>query len=119
MLFKLDENLPRAAARLLREYGHDAVSALDQQMGGRPDEELSEAVKLENRAFITLDLDFSDIRMYPPKSFSGIVVLRPARQDVQSLVSLLRNLQPLFERERLAGRLWIVDEQRVRIRGSE
>ncbi|MGO8704506.1 MAG: DUF5615 family PIN-like protein [Candidatus Brocadiia bacterium] len=119
MLFKLDENLPRAAARILREQGHDALSALDQQMGGRPDPQLLEAVKLENRAFITLDLDFSDIRMYPPKTLPGIIVLRPARQDVRTLVSLLRNLQPLLECEQLAGRLWIVDEQRVRIRGSE
>jgi len=36
MLFKLDENLPRAAARILREYGHDALSALDQQLGESP-----------------------------------------------------------------------------------
>ena len=119
MLFKLDENLPRAAVRFLREHGHDVLSALDPHLGGRPDSQLLDAVKLENRAFITLDLDFADIRRYPPKTLPGIIVLRPATQDVRSLVSLLRNLQPLLEREQLAGRLWIVDEQRVRIRGSE
>ena len=119
MLFKLDENLPRAAAHILRELGYDALGVLDQHMGGRPDQQLLEAVKMENRAFITLDLHFSDIRMYPPKSLPGIIVLRPVKQDVRTLVSLLRNLQPLLEREQLAWRLWIVDEQRVRIRGTE
>ena len=69
MLFKLDENLPRTAARVLREHGHDALSALDQKMGGRPDAQLLEAAKLENRAFITLDLHFSDIRTHPPQPF--------------------------------------------------
>ena len=119
MLFKLDENLPRAAAHILSEHGHDALGVLDQKMGGWSDPRLFEAVKLENRAFITLDLDFSDIRTYPPMTLPGIIVLRPAKQNVRTLVSILRNLQPLLESEQLAGRLWIVDEQRVRIRGIE
>ena len=119
MRFKLDENLPRAATRILSEHGHDALGVLDQKMGGWSDPQLLEAVKLENRAFITLDLHFSDIRTYPPKTLPGIIVLRPAKQDVRTLVSLLRNLQPLLEREQVAGQLWIVDEQRVRIRGME
>ena len=36
--FKVDENLPQDLARLLCEAGHDAVSALDQQLGGASDE---------------------------------------------------------------------------------
>ena len=38
MKFNLDENLPIEAALLLREAGHDAVTVLDQYMGGYADQ---------------------------------------------------------------------------------
>ena len=34
MRFKLDENLPLELKRLFTESGHDAVTVLDQGMGG-------------------------------------------------------------------------------------
>jgi len=34
MRFKADENLPAEVAALLRDSGHDAVSVLDQHLGG-------------------------------------------------------------------------------------
>lgn len=34
--FKLDENLPDEAADLLRAAGHDALTVLDQHLGGGP-----------------------------------------------------------------------------------
>ena len=35
MRFKIDENLPVEAAELLRQAGHDAVTVLEQHLGGR------------------------------------------------------------------------------------
>ena len=37
MRFKLDENLPVEFASLLRRSGHDAVTVLDQGLGGARD----------------------------------------------------------------------------------
>jgi len=37
MKFKVDENLPEEAARLLADAGHDASTALQEQLGGEPD----------------------------------------------------------------------------------
>jgi hypothetical protein len=34
-LFKLDENLPAEATELFQAAGHDALSALDQALGGQ------------------------------------------------------------------------------------
>ena len=34
MKFKIDENLPVEVAELLREAGHDAATAIEQQLGG-------------------------------------------------------------------------------------
>jgi predicted nuclease of predicted toxin-antitoxin system len=64
--FKIDENLPVETADLLRAAGHEADTVQEEGLEGAEDEALSERIRLEDRAIITLDLDFSDIRAYPP-----------------------------------------------------
>jgi hypothetical protein len=71
----------------------------------------------EDRAIVTLDIDFSDIRAYPPTDYGGIIVLRLARLDKYRILSAIRRLLPVFGSEPLTGKLWIVDEVSVRIRG--
>ncbi len=50
----------------------------DQRLVGTSDRHLSEVCKSEGRIFVTLDLDFADIRTYPPDEHPGIIVLRLA-----------------------------------------
>ncbi len=114
--FKIDENLPAESAALLVAAGHDALTVLDQQLGGRPDVELAVVCRREGRVLVTLDLDFCDIRAYPPAENPGIIVLRLERQDKQRVISALERLVPLLAHEPLAGNLWIVEESNVRIR---
>lgn len=118
MRFKVDENLPVEIAQLLRQQNHDALTVLDQQLGGRPDPDVAQVCLAERRALITLDLGFSDIRLYPPENYSGIIVLRPAVQTTPALVRIVTGVLPLLDQEPLDGHLWVVDERRVRIRGS-
>lgn len=115
---KLDENLPADAATLLREAGHDAATVAEQNLSGEPDAGISAVCRVERRALVTLDTDFADIRVYPPEAHAGLVVLRLKRQDRPHVLDVLRRLLPLLVTERLDGRLWIVDEERVRIRGG-
>ena len=119
MLFKVDENLTTAVVERLRQANHDAMSVLDQNLGGEGDPRVAQVCRNEGRAIITLDLDFSDIRNYPPKDYAGIIVLRPTVSSVANLVRLIDRLIPLFDREPISGRLWIVDESNIRIRGEE
>ena len=74
--FKLDENLPRDAEALLRGAGHDVQTVLDEHLGGNSDPRVLDACRTESRVLITFDLDFSDIRLYPPAEHSGIWLLR-------------------------------------------
>ena len=115
MKFKIDENLPVEAADLLRAAGHEADTAQEEGLAGAEDETLSERIRLEGRAIVTLDLDFSDIRAYPPQDYLGII-LRPNRQDKDSLSALIRRLLPLLSVEPLSGCIWIVEPDRIRIR---
>lgn len=68
MRFKIDENLPAEVAELLQASKHDAMTIFDQRMVGELDPKVASVCKSEERALITLDLDFSDIRTYPPTS---------------------------------------------------
>ena len=95
MRFKLDENLPWEAARPLESAGHDVTTVLSQQMGGWPDEQIASAIFEEQRVMITLDLDFADIRAYPPDSLPGIIVVRTKSQDRESIISALESLDPI------------------------
>ena len=118
MRFKIDENLPRDVADLLRQHGYDAMTVFEQGMSGQPDEVVTQTCQREQRALISLDLDFSDIRRYPPENHSGIIVLRPDDQGTNAVLRLMRRILPLLAVEPLVGRLWIISEQRVRIRGG-
>ena len=119
MLFKIDENLHPDVASVLREHGHDAVTVWDQGLRGTSDVKLSAVCRSEHRALITLDLDFADIRAYPPEDYDGIMVLRLSRQDKRHVVNVVKRVVGLLQTEPLSRHLWVVDEANVRIRGKD
>jgi predicted nuclease of predicted toxin-antitoxin system len=118
MKFKTDENMPVEAADDLRQAGHDAVTVAGQQLAGQPDIRVADACRAEGRAVVTLDLDFSDIRAYPPSDFAGIIVMRPSVQTITNIRRLVGQVIALLATEPLAGHLWIVDEGQIRIRAG-
>jgi hypothetical protein len=67
---------------------------------------------------VTGDLDFSDIRNYPPREYTGLVVLRLHRTATASFI--LNLLESFLQQEDLVaqmpGKLAIVEAGRVRIR---
>ena len=115
MRFKIDENLPDELAALLREKGHDASTARDESLNGRPDLDLAAVCRSERRTIVTLDLDFSDITAFPPEEYAGIIVLRVRSQSKAHVLSVFKALLPIFETEPLDKKLWIVEEDRVRV----
>lgn len=94
MLCKLDENLPVEAADLLKTGGHECHTVFDEQLGGADDTSLYERCRREERVLLTLDLDFADIRTYPPAESAGIVVLRPEEPDRDRVLQLVRQILP-------------------------
>ncbi|MCR9295750.1 MAG: DUF5615 family PIN-like protein [bacterium] len=119
MRFKIDENLPIEVAGVLRDAGHDAMTIGDQRMSGEPDPRVAAVCRDEDRAILTLDLDFSDIRTYPPSDYPGIIVLRPSTQSKSDVLALVGQLLLLLNAERLIGNLWILQRGGLRIREGE
>lgn len=116
MRFKIDENLPVEAKEVLLQAGFEATTVGDEALAGSPDLDIADVCRREQRAIITLDLDFADIRNYPPEDYAGLIVLRIARQDKNTVLNIIQRLTAPLRTEPLEKRLWIVDERRIRIR---
>jgi hypothetical protein len=91
----------------------------DQGVGGALDSDLATLVRGESRALLTLDQGFADIRSYPPKEYQGVVVLRLARQDKGHVLQVCTRLLQAFAALPLGGQLWIVEDNRIRVRLGE
>ena len=113
---KLDENLARAHVALLRSAGYDADRVYDEGLSGTADRVVWERVCAEGRFFITLDLDFSDVRRYPPGTHPGILLIRAKNRSAAAVTEVLARViaeQPLHT---LQGCLAVADASLTRIR---
>ena len=118
MKFKIDENLHDNVAALLAGTGHDAKTVHDRGIRGCNDTTLSQHCAAEARVIVTLDLDFADIRAFPPSNGAGIIVLRVRDRSRRHILDVITRALPLVMQEPVAGRLWIVSEAGIRIRGA-
>lgn len=66
MRAKLDESMPNEAAEALREAGWECDTVHDEGLSGADDTRVASVCRDEHRVLFTLDLDFADIRAYPP-----------------------------------------------------
>lgn len=90
MNIKLDENLSRRLKERLLPLGHSVSTVSEEGLLGKVDVEVGAVAKGENRMVFTLDLDFADLRKFPPGSHPGIIFL-----------FRLRSMGPLRQRIRV------------------
>jgi predicted nuclease of predicted toxin-antitoxin system len=114
--FKLDENMPADLETCPREAGHEVESVAAEGLAGEDDRPVVTAATAEGRILMTFDLDFADIRHYPPGAHAGIVVFRLEDQRWRILEGLVRRLLASGALMTLDRGLAIVDATRVRFR---
>ncbi len=85
--------------------GHDAHSVVQQTLGGQPDERIIDVCNREQRALITLDLDFSNSLTSPPAKYPGIVVCRLPDQAHVAVEAAVRRVLDLLPQESLTSTL--------------
>jgi predicted nuclease of predicted toxin-antitoxin system len=113
---KIDENLPGECVEVLRYGGFEADTVADERLTGAEDSAIAVRSRAEGRVLITLDLDFANIRAYPPAEYAGIIVLRSKRQDKRAVLALLHRIVLVLANRAPAGELWIVEPDRIRFR---
>jgi predicted nuclease of predicted toxin-antitoxin system len=119
MKFKVDACLPSEFTKILSGAGYEAVTAGMQGLSAAEDSLIARVCTEEGRILLTTDLDFADVRVYPPREFPGLVVFRLRRQGRRRLIQACRKLIPMLKSTSLERRLLIVEEHRVRIREDE
>jgi predicted nuclease of predicted toxin-antitoxin system len=76
MRFLVDANMPRSTLVLLQSFGHAAEHVRDLGLGTAPDSQIAGHTRSIGAVLLTRDLDFSDIRHYPPVDYQGLIVMR-------------------------------------------
>lgn len=102
---KLDENMLQRVQSMLRDLGIDVEAARSERLVGAADPILLTACIAEDQVLVTLDLDFADMRDYPPGIHHGIWVLRPRQQTFNTIAGLVQlGMRPAITK-RTAGQL--------------
>ena len=114
----IDANLPRAAARTLRAFGHTVDDVRDVGLAYARDEWIHQHALQNGQTLITRDLDFADVRAYPPANSPGYLVVRvPETFTVIQIDSLLRKFFATSDWiSHIPGHLVILEPDRVRFR---
>ncbi|MEN6574739.1 MAG: DUF5615 family PIN-like protein [Phycisphaerales bacterium] len=119
MKLKLDENLSRHLKPVLIELGHDVLTAADEGLLSHPDIEVAACAAREDRILLTLDIEFADLRKYPPGSHPGIVLFRPMSLGPLSVNHFVERFARSADLLALSGCVAVVEPQGVRIRKPE
>ena len=119
MKLKLDENLSRHLKPLLTKVGHDVVTAADEHLLSCSDTEIAAAALREERMLLTLDVEFADLRKYPPGSHPGIILFRPPSFGPLSVNKFIIDFLKSADLSRLTSCVAIVDPVNVRVRSPE
>jgi predicted nuclease of predicted toxin-antitoxin system len=77
--------MPLDLATMLQKEGHGVADVAGEGLGGEDDLPVLQAAVREDRILVTFDLDFADIRAYPPGTHAGVVVFRLRDQRWQTL----------------------------------
>ncbi len=120
MDFLIDASLPRGTAEVLRQHGHGATDVRDIGLGSAADPLIGAHAREGRLCLLTGDNDFGNIRDYPPEIHFGIVVVQAHSVGTKSdvLASIQSFLMQAEIIDHLAGRLAVIDEQRIRLRPS-
>jgi predicted nuclease of predicted toxin-antitoxin system len=100
--FLVDNQLPTALARWLKEKGHDAVHVLDRGQGQASDRELWSDVVAESRIMVSKDEDFFILATRPGDA-GRLLWLRIGNCRKQALLETLERSWVVIEQELLSG----------------
>ncbi len=116
MKIKLDENISRHLKPQLQRAGFEVFTAADEGLLGKSDVEVGAAAKSEGAILFTIDLEFADLRKFPPGTHPGIILFRPQSMGPLATNRFVVNFAKETDMTALSGCTVIVDPTRVRIR---
>jgi predicted nuclease of predicted toxin-antitoxin system len=116
MKIKLDENLSRHLKQILEQEGHDVETVEEEGLRGRNDLEVGRAAREEERMLFTLDVEFADLRKYPPGTHPGVILFRPRTMGPLTVNNLVLEFVRTTNLDELVECVVIVDRNKIRVR---
>ena len=116
MKLKLDENLSRHLKPTLVSLGHDVMTVANEGLLSQPDTVVAAAASGESRILLTLDVEFADLRKYPPGTHPGVVLFRPASLGAMTVNRFVEEFVRDTDMAGLEGCVVVVDTSGVRVR---
>ncbi len=109
-----NENFPLLAVVALRDAGHDVLWART-DMAGKADEVVLQRAQDEQRLLVTFDKDFGELafRWGLPAS-CGVILFRLRTKSPEYIRE--RVVETFAERADWTGHLFVVEEDRIRVR---
>jgi len=113
---KVDEDLPPVVATWLRNHGYEASTVIEQRMGGWKDAQLWKAVQAEGKFLVTADKGFANIRVHPPGTHAGVLLLHPDEDGIRPMVELIQHVLASCDLATLAGTIAVATPRGIRVR---
>jgi len=116
MRWLLDQGLPRSAANLLIEIGHDALHVGDLGMAGAADRRILEKAVELDRILVTLDADFHDLLAHSGSPGPSVLRIREEGLKAGALVQRIDAIANEFESDLRQGCVMTYRNKQVRFR---
>jgi len=114
--FLLDQNIRADTLEFLRTLGLDVTSTRELGLEQAADDEIVKIAQTLGAVTITFNMDFADIRFYPPSAHSGVIRLRIEPQTIEVVHPILKNLFTTIPHDQFKGALTTVTKDKIRIR---
>jgi len=114
-----DENLSILSAQWATStLAVDVLDARTAGLAGKTDQEVRWFAVETDRILVTLDADFGNLIRFSPAGTPGVVWLRPRPPTEANIRSILAKWLYKLSKIDLYGRLAVVEEDKLRVRGA-
>lgn len=116
MALLLDHCVQEPIYNKIKSWGYE-VSRVRDHIDPRADDlDVLALAQALDAALLTVDMDFSDIRHFPPETYAGIIVFRYQAQNESAVMDVLQVALEDLYRDELRGSLVVVTHLNYRIR---
>jgi len=112
----IDECVWQVTRDFVQQLGHDMATVEERGLAGADDEIVLAQAVSENRALLTRDMHFSNILLYPPADYLGIIVLKIVPYTINPVHHTLTSVFAHFTQDSIKKALIVVDRNKFRER---
>lgn len=114
--FLADECTFDLTVEFLRSEGWDVTTVKEIGLRGAKDPEVLSKAREMGAVLFTRDMDFGDIRKFPPSAYGGVIVLKMTYRTSVEVHAVLRKMLRNVKEDAFVGALFIVDHNKWRKR---